>query len=118
MLWQQFPQVAEAIDECAIGLLHLEMASLMRATVEAIRHGDAKTVRAHFAFVDEVYRNADAAVENAVNVSYLEHIDFEGPKAKAIQAHELLTPRLQTAVKELQEYWEALRRAATAQQGG
>ena len=114
LLQQKFPDIATAIDDCSAGLLHREMATLGRATIEAIREGDAETIKEHFSFVDEVYRDADAAVENAVNVSYLEHIDFEGRRARAIHAHELLTPRLQKAVKELGEYWEALRRSAKA----
>ena len=114
MLQQRFPQVADAIDDCSAGLLHLEVATLGRATVNAIREGDADIVKKHFAFVDELFRNADAGVENALNVSYLEHIDFDGRKAKAIGAHEMRTPRLRLAVKELEEYWEALARSAKA----
>lgn len=114
MLRERFPRVADDIDDCSAGLLHCEMATLGRATLDAIREGDVTTVKNHFAFVDELYRDGDAAVENAVNVSYLEHIDFAGRKAKAVNARELLTPRLRQAVKELEEYWEVLRRSAKA----
>jgi hypothetical protein len=114
LLRQRFPEVAAAIDDCSAGLLHPEMGTLGRATIDAIREGDVKAVKEHFAFVDEVYRDANAAVENAVNVSYLEHIDFDGRKAKAIGARELLTPRLRQAVKELEDYWEALARSSKA----
>jgi hypothetical protein len=114
MLRQRFPDVAEVIDDCSAGLLHLEVAALGRATIEAVRDGDVKAVMDHFAFADEVYRYADAAVENAINVCYLEHIDFERRKAKAIKARELLTPRLRQAVKELEEYQELLGRSPMA----
>jgi hypothetical protein len=116
MLRHRFPLVADRITDCSAGLLHLEMATLSDATIDAIREGDAKTVAEYFAFVDEMYRDADAAVANAVNVSYLEHIDFKGPKAKAIHAHGLLTTRLQQAVQELEEYWEELSRSAAQRQ--
>jgi hypothetical protein len=114
MLRERFPAVAAAIDDCSAGLLHLEVATLGRATTAAIRDGNADIVKKHFAFVDEVFRRADASVENALNVSYLEHIDFDGRKAKAIGARALLTPRLQQAVKELEEYWQAFRSRANA----
>ena len=87
------------------------MAALSDATIDAIREGNTKLVGEYFAFVDEVHRDADTAVANAVNVSYLEHIESNGRKAKAIHAHELLTPRLQKALQELEEYWEELRRS-------
>jgi hypothetical protein len=114
LLRQRFPHVAEAIDDSSSGLLHMEVAAFGRATIEAIREGDASAVRSHFVFVDEIYRIADAEVENALHVSYLEHIAFDGRKAKAIKAREMLTPRLAQAVKALEAYWQAFRRSANA----
>jgi hypothetical protein len=111
LLGQRFPRIAEAIADCATGLLHPEMATFGRATIGAIREGDLETVKAHFAFADELYRDGDDAVVNAVNVSYLELVDFEGRKAKGIRARQLLSPRLQQAVRDLEEYWDALRRS-------
>ena len=47
-------------------------------------------------------------VENAVNVSYLENLRFEGRRARATNARELLTPLLRQALAELEEYLERL----------
>jgi hypothetical protein len=104
MLTARFPKVAAAIDDCSQGLLHLEMATLARATQAAIDNQDKATLVRHFEFVDEVFRDAAPDVENAVNVSYLENLRFEGRKAALTKARELLTPRLRQALIELEEY--------------
>jgi hypothetical protein len=108
LLTAQFPEVAAAIDDCSQGLLHLEMATLARATQSAIYNQDKATVIRHFQFVDEVIRDAAPDVWNAVNVSYLENLHFEGRKAAPAKARELLTPRLRQALIELEEYLERL----------
>ena len=105
---ERFPEVAASIDDCSQGLLHLEMTTLARATQAAIDSQDEATVREHFQFVDELFRNAAADVENAVNVSYLENLRFEGRRAGATNARELLTPRLRQALAELEEYLKQL----------
>jgi hypothetical protein len=108
LLTERFPHVAADIDDCSQGLLHLEMATLARATQAAIYAGDRDTVHRHFQFIDEVFRQAAADVKNAVNVSYLENLRFEGRKAAPARARELLTPRLQEALAELEEYLDRL----------
>jgi hypothetical protein len=104
LLTERFPEIAATIDDCSQGLLHLEMAALRRATQAAIDEQDRDTVRRHFQFIDEVFRQAAPEVENAVNVSYLENLRFNGRKAGPTRARELLTPRLQQALAELEEY--------------
>src|SRR5437764_9373341 len=86
LLTERFPEVAAAIDDCSQGLLHLEMATLARATQAAIDGQDRDTVRRHFQFIDEVFRQAAPEVENAVNVSYLENLRFEGRNAGPTRA--------------------------------
>jgi hypothetical protein len=108
LLNEQFPAVAAAIDECSQGLLHCEMGTLARATQTCLKSGDSETARKHFAFVDEVFQNADRDVQNAVYVSYLENLQFEGANIMTPQARELLTPRLRTALIELEEYLDRL----------
>jgi hypothetical protein len=104
MLTEQFPEVAADMDECSAGLLHPEMGTLARAAQAAISAEDVPLVRKHFQFIDEVYRRSTPEVENAVNVSYLESIGFDGRHANRIKARELLSPQLQTALRELEEY--------------
>jgi hypothetical protein len=103
LLTERFPKVAATIDDCSQGLLHLEMATLARATQAAIDEQDRDAVR-HFQFIDEVFRKAAPDVENAVNVSYLENLRFDGRKAGPTRARELLTPRLRQALTDLETY--------------
>jgi hypothetical protein len=103
-----FPEVAATISDCSKGLLHPEMATLARATQAAIDGADEDTVRRHFQFVDDVFQRAAPDVENAVYVSYLENLRFEGRKARATNARELLTPRLRQALAELEAHLERI----------
>lgn len=108
LLTERFPEVAAQIDESSQGLLHLEMATLARATQAAIDSQDKETVKRHFRFIDEVFRDAASDVENAVHVSYLENLRFEGRKAGPTKARALLPPRLQQALIKLEEYLDKL----------
>jgi hypothetical protein len=108
LLNDRFPEVAAKIDDVAEGLLHLEMGTFARATQAAIDAQDRETVKQHFRFVDEVFRNAAPDIENAVNVSYLENLRFEGGEAGSTRARELLPQRLHQALVELEDYLSKL----------
>ena len=110
LLTEHLPEVAAQIDEYERGLLHLEMGSFARATQEAIEHGEMEEVRRHFLFADELLQQADREVENAIYVSYLENLYFEGRNSDRRKAKELLTPRLKQALQELEEYLDQLHR--------
>ncbi len=51
MLTERYPAVAADIDDCARGLLHLEMGTLAGAAQAAIRDEDTAAVREHFRFI-------------------------------------------------------------------
>ena len=104
MLAEHYPAVTADIDECMHGLLHLEMGQLARAAQAAISDEDSSAVREHFQFIDEVYRGATPEVKNAVHVSYLEHLSFDGKHGKRIKAREMLPPGLQAALRGLETY--------------
>ena len=104
MLTERYPVVAADIDECARGLLHLEMGTLARAVQAAISDEDTAAVREHFRFIGEVYRRAAPEVKNAVHVSYLECLSFDGKHGKRIKAREMLSPELQAGLKGLEAY--------------
>ena len=104
MLAERYPAVAAGIDECAQGMLHLEMGALARAAQAAISDEDTTAVREHFRFIGEVYRRATPEVRNAVHVSYPERLGFDGKHGKRIGAREGLTPELQAGLKGLETY--------------
>src|SRR5947208_2562125 len=118
LLTERFPEVAASIDDCSQGLLHLEMATLARATQTAIEQQNKPIILRHFQFIDEVFGDAAPDVENAVNVSYLENLRFEGRKVGPTKVRELLTPRLRQALAELEEYLERLFREAERLRSG
>ena len=104
LMAERFPEVVADIDDCSRGLLHLEMGTFAVATQAAIDAQDKEVVKRHFQFVDEILRDAAPEVENAVHVSYLEHLRFEGRKAAPTQARGLLSPRLKRALADLEAY--------------
>jgi replicative DNA helicase len=104
MLIDRFPEIAEDIDESSQGLLHLEMQALARAAQAAISAENIDSVSKHFEFIDEVFRRGDQEVKNAVCVSYLELIRFDGRRAKRIKARNMLSQALKTASIELEKY--------------
>jgi hypothetical protein len=89
----EFPELRDdpfyALSE---GLLHLQVATLSHHTEAAIESGDLAAVRRHFAFVDRMLADADEDVDNAIHVSYLEHLLLDGEHGAAAEA--LLTARL------------------------
>lgn len=104
MLTERYPAVAADIDDCARELLHLEMGTLARATQVAISHEDKVAVRGYFAFIGEVFRLATPEVKNAVFVSYLECLGFDGRHGTRIGARAMLSPQLQAGLRGLEEY--------------
>ncbi len=108
ILAERFPDIATSVDDCSRGLLHLEMGTLARATQAAISAEDVETVQRHFEFVDEIFRVAAPDVENAIYVSYLEHLAFDGRHGKRIRARELLSPCLRKALADLEEHLNTL----------
>lgn len=104
MLAERYPAVAADIDESMSGLLHMEMGQLAKAVQVAISDEDTVAVREHFLFIDEVYRRATPEVKNAVHVSYLERLSFDGKHGKRIRARDLLSPALQAGLRGLESY--------------
>ena len=104
MLAERYPAVASDIDECARGLLHLEMGALARVAQAAISDEDTAAVREHFRFIGEIYRQATPEVKNAVHVSYLECLSFDGKHGMRIRAREMLSPELQAGLSGLEAY--------------
>lgn len=113
LLAERFPAVAAEIDDFERGLLHMEMSVFARATCAAIDAGLKDEVQAHFAFVDELLTNVDSDLENAIYVSYLEDVFMREPDPRYDEARAMLPPRLQTALKEVEDHWSSLEQNAS-----
>jgi len=105
MALAEFPELAEEFEEWA-DLLHLKMGAFARLTQGAKGDGDWEKYARCVRLADELFGSPSPDLENALNVSYLEHLDFEGPRGP--KAWEQLTPRLKAGWKEMQQYLEDL----------
>ncbi len=105
MLLAEFPDLGEELEACE-GLLHVEMGTFARFTHAAKVRGDWETYARCVRLADTLWRRPDPALLNALNVSYLENLDFVGPRGW--RAWSLLTPALQRGWPEMQAYLEAL----------
>ena len=95
------PELEEEFREDA-DLMHLQMATFARRIQQAKGAGDWETYKRCIRIADELWRRPDAELLNALNVSYLENLDFDGPRGP--HAWGLLTPELQRGWREMQAY--------------
>ena len=68
--------------------------------------GDWKKYQQVLDLVDRFLPRADGQLHNAIHVSFLEHIDFIGPRGA--KAWQLMSPRLRSAWKDIITYNEQL----------
>jgi hypothetical protein len=101
MALAEFPELREPF-EWDDGRLHLQMHAFTRVAQRAKGEGDWDTYARCVRFAAELWRRPDADLLNALKVSFLEHLDFDGPRGPAAWQH--LTP-------ELRDGWRAMRAA-------
>jgi hypothetical protein len=103
----EFPKLHEEFAE-AEGLLHLEMGTFSRFAQNAIDHNDLDTLKRCYGLLAGIMKTAaPSQVENAIYVSFLEHLNFErSPYGSA--ARRLLPPVLKKALDEVEEHWERI----------
>lgn len=102
-LCQQFLEItAEITDEDYAGLIHLQIGCLARYANQLIQHGRFDVLRSLFSFFSNTVNKVDSLTENALYVSFLEHVEMDGDFAKAREARSLLPP-------EYLNVWKALR---------
>jgi hypothetical protein len=97
----EFPELREEFDEYP-ELLHLQMAAFARRTQQAKGEADWDTYVRCIRLADTVWRHPDEHLLNALNVSFLEMIDFDGPRGPVAWTY--LTPELQHAWRAMQAY--------------
>ncbi len=97
LLLKHFPEVKEEIEDDE-GLVHLEMGSLERLANVSINIGDFENLKKIYEFVGDLGRHqkeVDPPIINAVNVYFLEGLNFEnnryGQSAKALLPPVLLS---------------------------
>ena len=101
MLAEEFPEVPRSCDDCVKGLLHIEMGTFARLTDQAISAGNYHQVANYFAFVDRVRKQADAYVENAIDVSYIEYFAWDEWTERRHQAFQQMPSALRCVLLEI-----------------
>ncbi len=105
-LAERFPEVIEAIDEYESGLLHCEVAVLRRAMEKAMDEGRFWEVERYSGFVEQVLTDADPAVENAIEVSFIEDFalgEFTKQRHRAVR--ERMPKSLRDKIAAISEHW-------------
>jgi hypothetical protein len=97
----EFPALRAEFDE-ADGLLHLQMHAFTRLMQQAKGSADWGTFRRGVRLAAELWSRPDEDLLNALNVSFLEHLDFEGPHGP--EAWQRLTSELQHGWKAMKAY--------------
>ncbi len=89
-----FPEAADEINAQG-GQLHLEMDALRFFTERMIGAGEKTIVAQIYALVEEAYLDGDSELKNAVDVSFVEPLDFSDTKKQSrAWAWEILPERL------------------------
>jgi hypothetical protein len=95
----EFPSLQEEFAETD-GLLHLQMHAFTRLMQRARGTADWSTYKRGVRVAAELWGRPDKNLLNALNVSFLEHLDFDGPHGP--EAWKCLT-------SELKHGWEAMK---------
>jgi hypothetical protein len=101
----EFPELRPEFED-SDGLLHLEMHAFTRLMRRAQESGNWASYKRCVHLATELWSRPDDRLENALNVSLLEHLDFEGPRGS--EAWQRLTTELQEAWKAMAAYNERL----------
>ena len=105
----EFPELREELDEHR-DLLHLQMHALQRFAQRAQRERDWVLYRRIMLFADRLWQRADDNLRNALNVSFLEHLTFDGPQG--IKAWSYLSSGLQEGWHAMNTFWAKLEKRA------
>lgn len=94
-LRQRFPELAPALDqEEWRGLLHVETGRFAAFCREAIDAGDRDLVQKCYSFARRSAMDGTDEVQNAIGVSFIEHLNFQDGEVPRRWAYDVLPPRL------------------------
>ncbi len=104
-----FPEVAASIDEADFGIVHLEVAAMKLASAHAIAKRDWDTLRAHFAFMNDLLlKETGIELRDAIHVSYLGNLFYGETALNYAKARCLLPKPLSDALHEIEQHYEHL----------
>ena len=82
LVTREFPQLREELEYWEDDLWHLQMGEFLNFTQEAIEARLFDVVRRSFEIATNALSNGDAALLNAIHVSFLEKLDFRSDAGK------------------------------------
>ena len=92
LVTREFPELREEVEHWEDDLGHLQMGEFLNFVQEAIEARSFDVVRKSFEIATTALKSGDAALINAIYVSFLEKLDFRSEAGK--EAMVLLPPDL------------------------
>ena len=105
LLSKEFPSLRSELGNWP-GLIHLQSSQFARFTQEAINCGNELLVRRCFDIADTCLEKSDSELENAISVSYLEHLDLDS--AEGYRAKDTMPRNLFQAWESIMRYLDDL----------
>ncbi|WP_457067285.1 DUF7674 family protein [Hymenobacter sp. UYAg731] len=102
-LVEQFPELAsDVLDEDYAGLIHLQIGCMARYANQLLKQARFDTLERLFSFFQNTVDKVDSSTENALYVSFLEHVEMNGDDEKSKAARKFLQPKYLQIWRELQ----------------
>ena len=101
----RFPAIAEDLrDEVISGLLHPRMGVFSHLAQDAVDRGDADLWQEVTETFITIWRDCTPDVINALNVSFLEHLQFNGGKRARSWAYKAMPEQMRKAWDDMYEH--------------
>ena len=102
---KEFPHIAEELhDETWDGLIHLQISVLSRLAQSAIDSGDEPTFQRVCRLFLELFENGEPELVNALNVSFLEHLNFVDGRKERNWAYKQMSKKMRLAFDTMDEH--------------
>ena len=101
----EFPQIAEELhDGINEGLLHLQISEFSHLAQSFIDSEDKQNFERVCKLFLELFNNGESNLINALNVSFLEHLNFKDGKKQRSWAYNEMPIKMRVAFDEMEEY--------------
>jgi hypothetical protein len=101
----EFPELRRAFEDDP-ELIHVQMHAFTQLAQSAKGAGDWETYSRCMRLAHQLWQRPDERLRNALNVSFLEHLDFDGSRGP--EAWKYLTPALQEGWRAMRAYNEQI----------
>lgn len=105
LIESSFPNITDELhDEIADGLLHIQMGVFSRLAQDVIDSEDPASWEQITKTFMCIWKNCTPDVENALNVSFLEHLNFNDGKRNRAWAYNKMPLTMRKAFEEMAAY--------------